>query len=168
MKKQIGAIILVLIAWAVFMAENAVAQIDCKTVNVHMNDYWEYAGIDACGQEGWCGEGRLIGTFNGRLFVSGLDADTEYPYFGDSHVWKGQSTIETTHGEIFTTSVGIGYWQTFYVGGVSTNQESHAVTGGTGRYEGATGYLLMNYEYFPPDWFPGNGEMSGRICWPQE
>ena len=168
MKKQIGAFILVIIAWAVFMVENAVAQIDCKTVNVHMRDYWEDAGIEACGEQGYCGEGRLIGTFNGLLLVSGLDSDIEYPSFGDSHIWRGQATVETKHGEIFTTTTGVNYWLTGFLGGVFTNSESHVVTGGTGLYEGATGYILMTYEFFPPDFFPGTGEMSGRVCWPQE
>ena len=168
MKRRMGVIVMALVVWAAFMVENAVAQIDCKPVNVHMRDYWEYAGSDACGQKDWCGEARLIGTINGLFFASGMDSDVEYPSFGDSHVWKGQYTIETKQGEIFTTAVGIQSWETFYIGGVGTNQESHVVTGGTGRYEGATGYLLLNYVFFPPDFFPGTGEMSGQVCWPQE
>ena len=59
MKWRMGLIIFVLIVAALFMAENALAQTKCKTVEVHMSDYWEYAGIDACGEAGWCGEGRL-------------------------------------------------------------------------------------------------------------
>ena len=166
MKRQIGFIVMVLIVWAIFMAENAVAQNKCKTVEVHMNGYWEYAGVAACGEEGWCGEGRLIGTLNGLFLVSGLDSDTEYPAFGDSFVWRGQATIEMMNGEIFTTSTGVNYWLTGVLGGVFTNSESHVVTGGTGRYEGATGYLLMHYEFFPPDFFPATGEISGQVYWP--
>jgi len=169
MKRQVGLIIFVLIVGALFMAENALAQMKCKTVVVHMSDYWEFAGIEDCGLQGYCGEGRLIGTFNGQLFVSGLDSDLKYPY-GESHstVWKGQATVETMHGEIFTTTMGVNYWQTFWSGGVVTNSESHAVTGGTGRYEGASGYFLMYYEFFPPYFFPGTGEITGQICWPEE
>jgi hypothetical protein len=167
MKRQVGLIIFVLIFGALFMAENALAQSKCKTVEVHMNNYWEFAGIDACGVAGWCGEGRIVGTLNGSFFGSGLDLDIEYPSFGDSHVWRGQYTFDTNHGEIFTTTTGVQYWQTFFAGGVATNQESHAVTGGTGRYERATGYFLVNLEFVPPDFFPGTGEMTGQVCWPE-
>jgi hypothetical protein len=169
MNRRIGFIAMVFVVWAVFVAENAVAQIKCKTVEVHMSDYWEDAGEVVCGWAGYCGEGRLIGTFNGQFSVSGLDSDNRYPY-GESHsiVYKGQATIETMHGEIFTTTMGVNYWQTFWSGGVATNSESHAVTGGTGRYEGATGYILMDYEYAPPEWFPATGEMTGQVCWPKE
>jgi len=168
MRRTIGFITMGFIVCAVFMAENAVAQAKCKTVEVHMSGYFEEAGIDACGMEGYCGEGRLIGTFNGLLLVSGLDADIEFPTFGDSHVWRGQATIETKHGEIFATTTGVNYYETFTTGGVYTNSESHAVIGGTGRYEGATGYILMYYEFFPPDFFPATGEMTGEICWSEQ
>ena len=167
MRRRIGLIIFVLIVAALFMAENAVAQIKCKTVEVHMNGYWEYAGIEACGEDGYCGGGRLIGTLNGLYLVSGLFSNHEFLY-GDSVVWRGQSTIEMTHGEIFTTTTGVNYYGTYFAGGVFTNVEAHAVTGGTGRYEGATGYLLMTYEFFPPDYFPAAGEMSGQVCWPEK
>ena len=167
MRRRMGFIAIVLIVWAVFMPGAAVAQIKCKTVEVHMNGYWEYEGIEACGEEGYCGGGRLIGTLNGLLLVSGLFSNHEYLY-GDSIVWRGQATIEMMHGEIFTTTTGVNYYGTYFAGGVVTNSESHAVTGGTGRYEGATGYLLMTYEFFPPEFFPATGEMSGQVCWPKE
>jgi hypothetical protein len=167
MRRRIGLIIFVLIVAALFMAENAVAQIKCKTVEVHMSDYWEFAGIDLCGEEGWCSEARFIGTLNGLFFGSGLDSDIEYPTFGDSHVWKGTYTFETKQGEIFTTATGHSYWQTFYLG-TGTNQETHVITGGTGHYEGASGFLFMYYEFPLPDFFPATGEMSGQICRPEE
>ena len=168
MKKRVGFIAIVLIVWAVFMPGAAVAQIKCKTVEVHMSNYWEDAGEVVCGWAGYCGEGRLTGTLNGLLLVSGLDSDTHYVYDFSGHTWKGQATIEMMHGEIFTTTMGINFYGTYSAGGVYTNSESHAVTGGTGRYEGATGYLLMTYEFFPPDFFPATGEMSGQVCWPEE
>ena len=168
MRRRMGFIAMVLIVWAIFMAENAVAQMKCKTVEVHMSDYWEFAGIEDCGLPGYCGEGRLTGTLNGLLLVSGLDSDTHYVYDFSGHTWKGQATIEMMHGEIFTTTMGVNFYGTYSAGGVYTNSESHAVTGGTGRYEGATGYLLMTYEFFPPDFFPATGEMSGQVCWPEE
>jgi len=167
MKRQFGVIAMLFAVCALFMAENAVAQMKCKMVNDHMSDYIEYAGEEACGYLGYCGEGRLVGTFNGRLFVSGLWLDYRNPY-GESHslVYRGQATIETMHGEIFTTTTGINYWETYSAGGVFTNVEAHAVTGGTDHYEGATGYILMFYEYFPPYFFPATGKMTGEICWP--
>jgi len=168
MKRQIGFIAMVLMVWAIFMAENAVAQIKCKMVEVHMSEYWEYAGIEYCGLPGYCGEARLIGTLNGLYFGSGLDSDVVNTPFGDSHIWRGQATIDMMHGRIFTTTTGVAYYGTFFAGGVWTNQESHAVTGGTGRYEGATGYLLLNYKFMPPDFFPATGEMSGQVCWPED
>ncbi len=169
--KKLGAIILVLIVWALFMAENAVAQTKCKLVNAHMTEYMEDWGVDACGEEGWCGEGDLIGTFNGRLFVSGLDSESADP-FNDSVFWRGQSTIEMKDGEIYAMTTGVNFYRTWYTSGVSTAQESHAVTGGTGRYEGASGYFLMNYVF--GDWngemfiTPSTGELTGQVCWPQE
>jgi len=173
MKKQFGAIILVLIVGALFIAENAVAQTKCKLVNVHMTEYTEEGGVETCGVEGWCGEGNLIGTFNGRLFTLGLDTETVYPFY-DSVFWRGQSTIETKDGEIFAITSGVNLFRTWYTSGVSTAQESHAVTGGTGRYEGASGYILMNYVF--GDWddesgmfiTPSTGELTGQVCWPQE
>jgi hypothetical protein len=163
-----GLIIFVLIVGALFMAENALAQTKCKTVEVHMSNYWELGGTEYCGFPGYCGEGRLIGTLNGLLFVSGLDSDTHYVYDFSGHTWKGQATIEMMHGEIFTTTMGVNFYGTFFEGGVWTNSESHAVTGGSGRYEDATGYLMMTYEFFPPDFFPASGEMTGQVCWPEE
>jgi hypothetical protein len=165
MKRQVGLIIFVLLVGALFMAENALAQIKCKTVEVHMSGYWEYEGIEACGVEGYCGDAKLVGTLNGELFVSGLFSDHIYPY-GDSIVWRGQAIIEMMQGEIFTTTTGVNFYGTYFAGGVVTNVEAHAVTGGSGRYEGATGYLLMTYEFSPPEWFPGTGEISGQVCWP--
>ena len=168
MKRRMNLIIFVLIVGTLFMAENALAQIKCKTVEVHMSDYLELAGIVDCGYLGYCGEGRLTGTLNGLLLVSGLDSDIHYVYDNSGHTWKGQATIEMKRGEIFTTTMGVNFYGTFFAGGVWTNTESHAVTGGSGRYEGATGYILMTYEYFPPDFFPASGEMTGQVCWPEE
>jgi len=163
MKKRMGLIILVLTVGALFMAENAVAQIKCKTVEVHMSDWFEYA----CGEDAWCGDGRFIGTLNGSFFGSGLNSDIEYPTIGDIHVWKGNYTFELNQGEIFTTATGHSYWQTYYLG-TGTNQETHVITGGTGRYESASGFLFMIYKFPLPDYFPATGEMSGQICRPEE
>ena len=162
MKKRMGLIILVLMVWAVFMPGAAVAQIKCKTVEVHLSGWFE----DACG-ESWCGDGRLIGTLNGSLFGSGLNSDIEYPTIGDITVWKGNYTFELKQGEIFTTATGHSYWQTYYLG-TGTNQETHVITGGTGHYEGSSGFLFMYYEFPLPDFFPATGEMSGQICRPEK
>ena len=50
MKKRVGFIAIALIVWAVFMPGAAVAQIKCKTVEVHMNAIiGSTRGIEACG-----------------------------------------------------------------------------------------------------------------------
>jgi len=171
MKKQIGAIILVLIVWTLFMAENVSAQTKCKLVNLHMTNYIEDYGVEACGDEAWCGEGNLIGTLDGRLFTFGLDSESLFYPFGDALFWKGKSTIETKDGDIFSITSGVNLSRTWWTSGVSTSQESHAVTGGTGRYAGASGYFLMNYIFGNWDGntfiTPTTGELTGQVCWPQ-
>jgi len=52
-------------------------------------------------------------------------------------------------------------WLTLGVGRV---QETEFITGGTGRYEGATGVFVAQWE--GPEVVIG--ELSGEICWPEE
>jgi hypothetical protein len=154
-------VVWIVVVSAFLVAGMAAGNTKCEMVNAHLSNYLEYDTVEACGvPDVICGEGDLVGTINGRQLnvfpMSGIEA-----LLDDVIIWRGNTTLESKHGMIFTVMMGHAYLPT-YDWGVGTNQETHIVTGGTGRYENANGYLLVNYEWFPPD--PVVGELSGQIC----
>jgi hypothetical protein len=151
-------------------AGTATAEKKCEKVNAHMRDYVDLFDEDAeeaCGPVYVnCGFGRLVGTLNGMYWygdTGGGEVEFEFPAFGDTAVYKCPVKIITKQGEISATATGVNSWLTFDAVGEYFPHETHVITGGTGRYEGATGVMILQIEYLN-----GVGELTGQICWPEE
>ncbi len=146
------------------LAGTAAAEKRCEKVNVHLYDYAIFSEQEDCGAfRAPCRTADMVGTINGTWTAYSIGYDFEFPTFGDSSVWRGESIFEGKHGEIQTMMVGVNFWPAYDAVGDFFNLETHVVTGGTGRYEGATGYVLLRIAFFG-----GTGEATGQICWPEE
>jgi hypothetical protein len=164
MKSRMTLTVGLLAVLVVSLAGTATAQPNCKSVKAHLSDYTAYYEPDACGGLiPLCRFASVKGTINGNWASQGAGYDFEFPTFGDTSVWRSVSIFETNHGVIDTMLVGINFWPTYDVVGDWFNSEIHVITGGTGRYEGATGYLLVQLVFLG-----GTGEATGQICWPEE
>jgi hypothetical protein len=164
MKVRTGVLIGLTITLMLLFAGTATAQ-RCEKVNAHLSDWVNYSSDESCWGEGHteCIAARLNGTINGRMLMN----DPPYVYppeIGDTVMWRLPVTFETKHGSIFADAVGMNFflvWQTLGVGRV---QQTNLIVAGTGRYEGATGVILAQWQ--GPDLI--FGEASGEICWPEE
>ena len=165
MKVRARLIVGVMAILALALPGTAVSAPRCEKVNAHVSELVDYSADPACTEAGWvaCVKARVIGTINGSWVEYDPGFGFELPSFGDTSVWRGESIFETKHGEIFTISAGINFWPTYATAGDYFNLEIHAVTGGTGRYEEATGYILLDLAFLA-----GVGEATGEICWPDE
>jgi hypothetical protein len=169
MRLRTGFLIGLAITLMLFFAGTATAQ-RCEKVNAHMSDYVDYSAEPACTEAGYvfCAKARIVGTINGeQLALDTGGGEWTYhlpPEIGDTVIWRGPVTYIAKHGEIWTDAVGMNFllvWQTLGVGRI---QETELIVGGTGRYEGATGVIVAQWE--GPDVVIG--ELSGEICWPEE
>lgn len=164
MKSRITLTIGLLAALVVALAGTATAQPNCKSVNAHFSDYTVYYNQEDCATgTAPCRTATVIGTIQGSWLAHGAGYGFEFPGFGDTSVWRGESIFETNHGAIDTMLVGINFWPTLEAADDYFNSEIHVITGGTGRYEDATGYILLHLSFFG-----GVGEATGQICWPEE
>jgi hypothetical protein len=148
----------------VLSAVTATAQPNCRLVNAHLSDYAVFTEQEDCGAlPAPCRTAAVVGTLGGSWTAYNAGYGFEFPAFGDTSVWRAESIFETNHGEINTMMVGINFWPTLEAADDYFNSEIHVITGGTGRYAGATGYILLHLSFFG-----GVGEATGQICWPEE
>ena len=164
MRSRMTLMVGLLAVLLVLFAGTATAQPNCKLVNAHFSDYTTYYEPEDCGAlPAPCRTAAVVGTLGGSWTAYNVGYGFEFPAFGDTSVWRAESIFETNHGAIDTMLVGINFWPTHDVVGDWFNSEIHVITGGTGRYEGATGYLLVQLAFLG-----GTGEATGQICWPEE
>lgn len=100
----------------------------------------------------------LSGTPNGTMWTF-LNWDGFIEWADGTIINVSVSVIETAHGELFLEDRAI------FAPDAPEGFALHSnVTGGTGRYEGATGWLAYYLE-----WAAGNeGIMRGEICVPED
>jgi hypothetical protein len=139
----------------------------CKPVNAvwYLTDY--LVGPDNCDGYDMCIPGRLIGTPNGTMTYFGYDADIVFDPFGTGFpvaMGMGEERIWTQHGEIFSVT------HTLFDFATSAWTELLIVTGGTGKYENATGRMVFHTKLPPsrgkPISFDGPTTLVGMICTP--
>ena len=108
------------------------------------------------------GTGRMIGTISGAYLYDGLtyqewDLDASDVIFN-----SGSSVVEGKHGSI--------NFQEYAALDLASQHGTNGavllvVTGGTGRWEGASGHLALS-GYFYGDPFGGQWEYEGDVCLP--
>jgi len=139
----------------------------CKPVNAvwYLTDY--LTGAANCDGYDYCVPGRLTGTPNGEMTYFGNNADAIWDPFGTGYSINmaiGEERISTRHGDIYSLSHVIFDFD----GPVWT--ELLIVTGGTGKYENATGRMVFHNKLPPspgkPLSFDGPVSLFGFICTP--
>ena len=118
---------------------------------------------------GWenCRSTDVMGTLNG--VITDYSNISELIWLDDTVVGLNEAVIETSHGKIYLDVRAIIYWGAPDGGAANAN-----VTGGTGRYEGATGWLAYVTWAGSEDracWLScedGGGLIRGEICLPDE
>jgi len=130
----------------------------CKQVNMGQTKYGPlYFDPEHCGIYDGCGGAVVSGTFSGTLWESFFFADQVH--VSDGHwTFTNYGVIETKQGELFFTERSVADFAAPDGFAVHMN-----VTGGTGRYEGATGWMAYsgNFEGTNIKWV-------GEVCWPDE
>ena len=118
-----------------------------------LSELWEDPGI--CNGYDFCQYAKVTGTVNGLWWVYGNEEDIKEIEGGEGLLNRLVSVMETNQGEIYSDDMELG----------NLNAPDgwvfhHAVTGGTGRYEGASGWLVGWLS-----WETSRGKIGGKICW---
>ena len=140
------------------LATTAVFGEKCKQVVVHHVDVGPILlGPENCSGYDLCVTSKISGTFNGTITEAGNFVDTYY-LVDAAYAYTMHGVIETKQGEIFFVERSIADYEAPDGFGVHIN-----VLGGSGRYEGATGWMA----YFGN--FEGTfNRFGGEVCWPEE
>ena len=147
---------LLLAGLVTLVTTGASADSGVKTVNGHVEDQ---VVAEGCGSPyGICTAGRLTGGIQGDLTfpITNL-APTNSP---GVLFFTAVSTIRTTTGDIYCDDSG-----SFNTAAGSSGEGVHLcqITGGTGEYVGASGYLQEAFNFVGS---AGMGEYKGRIVMP--
>jgi hypothetical protein len=128
----------------------------CKQVTIaHGKIISWLEGPENCDGYDGCVTLEVSGTFNGTLTESWFDADAVH-VVDATWTFTNYAVIETPHGKIYFLERSIADFA------APNGFAFHAnVTGGTGRYEGATGWLGA-FDSFEG----GAGRTGGEVCWP--
>ena len=142
---------------------------DCKPANVNVgaNVYYDYQDYPPeCTFQGvdylWCLEAPGNGTLNGTWwyygsvwdnFVEVLDPMPRHPGFW---AYYAVSSMITSKGELWMRNTGVMDLENYF-GDFPFGTETIAIVGGTGVYEGATGWLGFI-------WSDYGGVMKGEVC----
>lgn len=139
----------------------------CKPVNAvwYLTDYLE--GPENCDGFDYCIPGSLTGTPNGEMTYFGNGSDEIWDPFGTGYsinMAMGEERISTPHGDIYSlTHVVFDFDSAVWT-------ELLIVTGGTGKYENATGRMVFHTKLPPspgkPISFNGPVSLAGLICTP--
>ena len=135
------------------------AQSKCKPVNGHIVSE-QLTGPECTSPVDLCTSGRFIGGINGDFvfIATSLTSHQDTPVTGVVH-YTGDITISTRHGDIFDKDAGAFNAipdSTGEVGSVST------ITGGTGRYAGASGRIRIAGTFTPEE--GGDNDYQGELC----
>ena len=134
------------------LAGAAAADQKCRKVrgNIEaLSELWEDPAV--CNGFEFCQYAEVTGTVNGLWWVFGNWEDIEEVAGGEGVVNHLVSVMETKLGDLYADDMELG----------NLNAPDgwvfhHAITGGTRRYEGASGWL---------SWETYRGKMGGEICW---
>jgi hypothetical protein len=166
MKRQIFVTFLVIV---VCMATSIVTADDCKKViaNAGVAEYFEgcsYNGVDYA----WCLDTPVTGNLKGTWHILAnpdwnaweLTVPVGIPGIPSWDLWAtwNLSVFETRKGDIITQANEIAHLDVFFTYGAISG--TAFITGGTGNYEGATGWI---------GWVvteTGGGALRGEICTP--
>ena len=159
----------VLVAILISVASVAVAD-DCKKIFARV-DYGPF--VEGCKYDGveyyWCSDSRVRGNLKGTWH---LYTSPEFNCFENTvpngvlgidgwDVWScwNLSVFETKHGELITQGNDYVNLESYFTNGSFAS--TFFVIGGTGKYEGATGWLGN-----VGDEVSGKGILRGEICTP--
>lgn len=133
----------------------------CKTVSGHITDQ-PLAGAECASPLGQCSAGRFHGALKGDFVASA----TSFTPSGDTAAtgvisFTADLVLHTNDGDLFLKDAGA--FNTT-VGGRGEHATVTTVTGGTGRWAGASGRLLETGTFTQED--GGYSVYAGEICTP--
>jgi len=136
------------------------AEQTCRQVSSNVTDIGPpLAGPAMCGDYDWCQYADVRGTINGRWWAY-WDAEDEVYLWEDENITSLAINIddvfETNNGDINAKEHGITNFDAF-----GSYAASIAVTGGTGMYEDATGWMTGTLTFGKK----AGGTLAGEICW---
>ena len=139
----------------------AVAEQSCKKVNANLKAFSEFFVEDpenptVCNGFEFCQYAEVRGTLNGLWWIYGDFADFVPVAGGKGLLADVIGVFETNQGDLYADDIELAN-QNAPDGGVFHS----AVEGGTGKYEGASGWLA-GWFFFEP---PTGGNIGGEICW---
>ncbi len=132
----------------------------CHKINTELTS----VALDAFNTVGSIRSGLLKGTtkFTGDPASFQPIVSIEAPPDNPSFSYTGDLEIKTKHGSLTTRSVGV---LEFIPLGLGTQLDRVITGSGTGRFEGATGFLFFNFQASPnQDGFVAT--VTGVICTP--
>ena len=137
----------------------------CEPVDAVVTPTGYFKTPNQCDGFDYCIPGTLSGEPTGELTYFGTNATEELDPFGTNlpvNVAAGNIGISTPDGDIDITS------HTLYNLENSVYTELYVVTGGTGKYEGATGTMVNSSKLLPtaevPLDFYAPTSLTGYIC----
>jgi len=136
----------------------------CRPVDATAYETDFLIGEDVCDGWDYCIPSTLTGTFVGTMMEYFSIAYEMFDVFGTGdpvNTYAGETRISTRHGDISST----GHGSFDYSGYMWT--EIQLVKGGTGKYESATGRIVMyNLPNAPVQPIGGMITLTGFICTP--
>ncbi len=130
---------------------------DCRKVTATFKFHSEFwMDPEICDGYDFCQYSEIRGTLKGRWWVFGNWEDVEEVAGGTAAAFNIVSIIETNRGTLYTESRELVNY--LAADGFVAHE---AVTGGTGKYEGATGWLAAWLSFDP-----AGGNIGGQICTP--
>lgn len=140
-----------------------IADQNCKSVNAKVTKVYPVLVDPAADPEGVCSGYQLcqfieiVGTINGEWKAFWNFDEEVYLAEFDALVFDTEDIFKTKKGDIFAKDIGALNFEA---------EESFtvhiAVTGGTGIYEGATGWMTGSIVFV----FAEGGGLTGKICGP--
>ena len=133
----------------------------CKIVSGHITDQ-SYAGAECASPLGQCSAGRFSGALNGEFIASA----TSFTPSNDTATtgvlfFTADLVLHTRDGDLFLKDAGAFNTTP---GGQGEHATVSTVTGGTGKYAGASGRLLETGTFTPDN--GGYSDYRGEICTP--
>jgi hypothetical protein len=133
----------------------------CKSVSGHIADQ-PYAGAECASPLGQCSAGSFYGALKGEFVASA----TSFTPSGDTAAtgvlsFTADLVLHTDDGDLFLKDAGVFNTTP---GGRGEHATVTTVTGGTGRWAGASGRLLESGTFTPED--GGYSVYAGEICTP--
>ena len=145
----------------VFARQQSPSGAKCKTVSGHISDE-PYTGAECASPLGQCSAGRFNGAIKGDFVASA----TSFTPSGDTATtgvifFTADLVLHTKDGDLFLKDAGAFNTTP---GGRGEHSTVTTVTGGTGRWAGASGRLLETGTFTQED--GGDSVYAGEICTP--